>query len=85
MADLEPHLIQAGSEELLRDLGFDYDPEPISMKSFKLMGTGTEDNHTVITINLQIVSTACNIFTIGMCLYLINNLYVAIRDSKSTV
>jgi len=59
----------------MRDLGLDYTPEPLSISAYALMGTATADNHKVITINLQIVSTACNIFTIGMCLYLIKNLY----------
>ena len=53
------------------------------LESWDLMGTANENSHKVINQNLKIVSFICNLFTISMCLYLLYNLYVSIRNSKS--
>ena len=41
------------------------------------------ENHKVISFNLKIVSLICNVFTIGMCLYLLRRLWVTVKNSKS--
>ena len=78
MVDFDPEHINSGTHK---------DSEkpfmPLSFKAWELVGTSTEENHKVIKTNLQILSLACNFFTIGMCIYLLKNLANAIKMSKS--
>ena len=60
-----------------------YDPSKVVISSYQLVGTGSESSHQVIQTNLKIVSLICNVFTTGMCLYLLYNLNVIMNDSKS--
>ena len=78
MVDFGPELINSGTRR-----EFEKPFMPSSFKAWELMGTSTEENHKVIKTNLQIVSLACNFFTIGMCIYLLKNLVSAITMSKS--
>ena len=55
----------------------------IILKSWEVAGTGDVDNHEVIRNNLKIVSLICNIFTIGMSLFLIYKLSAYLDRSKS--
>ena len=50
---------------------------------WKLMDTGTTENHEVISWNLKLVSVVCNTISLVFCYYLIRNLYRDIKNAKS--
>ena len=52
-------------------------------RAHAMLGFKEDENHKVISQNLKIVSLICNVFTIGMCLYLLHRLWATIKNSKS--
>ena len=53
------------------------------LQAWQIVGTGNSENHAVIDKNLKGVSVICNVFVLGMCMWLMFRLFQNIRESKS--